>query len=95
MVTIDSDQGQSGASSADREGFHIWWPRSVWAQPASCWVWRSSTSGPQQCGLGPPLKICALSDILICDEDGLYNPSDFNDRLLLGLKGTMSEAELH
>src|SRR5260370_12267013 len=41
------------------------------------------------------LEICALSDTLILDEDGLYNPSDFNDRLLLGLKGTMSEAELH
>ncbi len=41
------------------------------------------------------LEICALSETLIVDEDGLYNPSDFNDRLLLGLKGTMSEAELH
>ena len=41
------------------------------------------------------LEICALSGTLICDEDGLYDPTDFNDRLLLGLKGTMSEAELH
>jgi DNA invertase Pin-like site-specific DNA recombinase len=41
------------------------------------------------------LEICALSKTLICDEDGLYDPGDFNDRLLLGLKGTMSEAELH
>jgi DNA invertase Pin-like site-specific DNA recombinase len=41
------------------------------------------------------LEICALTDTLILDEDGLYNPADFNDRLLLGLKGTMSEAELH
>ena len=41
------------------------------------------------------LEICALSGTLICDEDGLYDPGDFNDRLLLGLKGTMSEAELH
>ena len=41
------------------------------------------------------LEICALSRTLICDEDGLYDPADFNDRLLLGLKGTMSEAELH
>jgi DNA invertase Pin-like site-specific DNA recombinase len=41
------------------------------------------------------LEICALSDTLICDEDGLYDPGEFNDRLLLGLKGTMSEAELH
>ncbi len=41
------------------------------------------------------LEICALAGTLICDEDGLYDPADFNDRLLLGLKGTMSEAELH
>ena len=41
------------------------------------------------------LEICALTDTLILDEDGVYDPADFNDRLLLGLKGTMSEAELH
>jgi DNA invertase Pin-like site-specific DNA recombinase len=41
------------------------------------------------------LEICALADTLILDEDGIYDPSHFNDRLLLGLKGTMSEAELH
>jgi DNA invertase Pin-like site-specific DNA recombinase len=41
------------------------------------------------------LEICALTDTLICDEDGLYDPSDFNDRMLRGLKGTLSEAELH
>lgn len=41
------------------------------------------------------LEICALTDTLILDEDGLYHPAQFNDRLLLGLKGTMSEAELH
>src|SRR6187397_3546388 len=41
------------------------------------------------------LEICALADALILDEDGVYDPAHFNDRLLLGLKGTMSEAELH
>jgi DNA invertase Pin-like site-specific DNA recombinase len=41
------------------------------------------------------LELCALADTLILDEDGLYDPAHFNDRLLLGLKGTMSEAELH
>ncbi len=41
------------------------------------------------------LEICALTDALILDEDGVYDPAHFNDRLLLGLKGTMSEAELH
>jgi hypothetical protein len=38
------------------------------------------------------LEICALADTLICDEDGLYDPTDFNDRLLLGMKGQLSEA---
>ena len=41
------------------------------------------------------LEICALAETLILDEDGIYDPGHFNDRLLLGLKGTMSEAELH
>jgi DNA invertase Pin-like site-specific DNA recombinase len=41
------------------------------------------------------LEICALFDTLIADADGVYDPSSYNDRLLLGLKGTMSEAELH
>ena len=41
------------------------------------------------------LEICALTETLILDEDGLYDPTDYNDRLLLGLKGTLSEAELH
>jgi len=41
------------------------------------------------------LEICAITDTLILDEDDIYHPAEFNDRLLLGLKGTMSEAELH
>jgi DNA invertase Pin-like site-specific DNA recombinase len=41
------------------------------------------------------LDLCALTDTLIADADGIYSPGEFNDRLLLGLKGTMSEAELH
>jgi hypothetical protein len=41
------------------------------------------------------LELCALTGTLIADQDGVYSPGDFNDRLLLGLKGTMSEAELH
>jgi DNA invertase Pin-like site-specific DNA recombinase len=41
------------------------------------------------------LEICAFSGTLLIDEDGCYDPADFNDQLLLGLKGTMSQAELH
>ena len=67
----------------------------AWAKPASSWdlrsrVWRETT--PTGTAL---LEICALADTLILDEDGVYDPASFNDRLLLGLKGTMSEAELH
>src|SRR6266700_887992 len=41
------------------------------------------------------LEICALTDTLVIDEEGIYDPGHYNDRLLLGFKGTMSEAELH
>ena len=41
------------------------------------------------------LDLCAMTDTLIADADGMYHPGDYNDRLVLGLKGTMSEAELH
>ena len=94
IVVIDSDLGRSGADS-DREGF----ARLVAAVGLGevgvvlglevSRLARSSTDWHRL------LEICALTDTLICDEDGLYDPGHFNDRLLLGLKGTMSEAELH
>jgi len=43
----------------------------------------------------PLLELCAVFGTLLADQDGLYDPRDYNDRLLLGLKGTLSEAELH
>ena len=95
IITIDTDQGQSGASAADREGF----PRLV----AEVGIGRAgivlglevSRLARNSADWHRLLEICALSDTLICDEDGLYDPGWVNDRLLLGLKGTMSEAELH
>lgn len=92
---IDSDLGKSGASSADREGFQkvvgevgmgragIVLGLEVSRLARNCTDWHRL------------LEICALTDTLILDEDGIYSPGDFNDRLLLGLKGTMSDAELH
>src|ERR1700724_2983329 len=92
---IDCDQGQSGASTAEREGFQklvvevglgkagIVMGLEVSRLAGNCADWHRL------------LEICALSGTLILDEDGLYDPGHFNDRLLLGLKGTMSEAELH
>ena len=95
VVTIDSDLGQSAASAVDREGFqklvaevglgHVGIVLGLEVSRLA----RSSTDWHRL------LEICALTDTLILDEDGVYEPGHFNDRLLLGLKGTMSEAELH
>lgn len=95
IIIIDHDQGQSGASTVDREGFQrlvtevglgragIVMGLEVSRLARNCADWHRL------------LEICALTRTLILDEDGLYDPGHFNDRLLLGLKGTMSEAELH
>lgn len=95
LVVIDEDQGRSGASTAEREGFQrlvadvglgkagIVMGLEVSRLARNCADWHRL------------LEICALTHTLILDEDGLYDPGQFNDRLLLGLKGTMSEAELH
>jgi DNA invertase Pin-like site-specific DNA recombinase len=95
IIVIDNDQGHSGSSAVDREGFKklvaevgvghaglvIGLEVSRLARKSSDWYHL--------------LEICAFTDTLILDEDGLYDPAHFNDRLLLGLKGTMSEVELH
>jgi DNA invertase Pin-like site-specific DNA recombinase len=95
IVVIDHDQGQSGASTVEREGFQrlvadvglgkagIVMGLEVSRLARNCADWHRL------------LEICALTHCLILDEDGLYDPGHFNDRLLLGLKGAMSEAELH
>jgi DNA invertase Pin-like site-specific DNA recombinase/DNA-binding transcriptional regulator YiaG len=95
IVTIDTDQGQSGASSADREGFQHLVAEVGLGRAGIVLGLEVSRLARNSADWHRLLEICALSDTLICDEDGLYNPADFNDRLLLGLKGTMSEAELH
>ncbi|SDE59731.1 recombinase family protein [Belnapia rosea] len=95
IVVIDDDLGRSAASALDRPGFqrlvaevglgHVGLILGIEVSrlARSCRDWHQL------------LEICALFDTLIADADGLYGPSGYNDRLLLGLKGTMSEAELH
>jgi DNA invertase Pin-like site-specific DNA recombinase len=94
-VVVDDDLGRSGASMEGRPGFqrlvaevglgHVGMVLGVEMSrlARSCRDWHQL------------LEICALFDTLIADTDGVYDAGDFNDRLLLGLKGTMSEAELH
>ena len=92
---IDDDQGISGSSIAGREGFQkllaeisagrvgIVLGLEMSRLARSCKDWHTL------------LELCAIYQTLLADADGLYDPSNYNDRLLLGLKGTMSEAELH
>jgi DNA invertase Pin-like site-specific DNA recombinase/DNA-binding transcriptional regulator YiaG len=95
IVVIDCDQGHSGASAADREGFQRLVGEVGVGRAGVVLGLEVSRLARNNADWHRLLEICALTDTLICDEDGLYNPGDFNDRLLLGLKGTMSEAELH
>ena len=92
---IDQDQGHSGASTLGRDGF-----QALVAEVGlkhcgavlSLEVSRLARSCSDWYHL---LEICALTDTLVIDEEGIYDPGHYNDRLLLGFKGTMSEAELH
>ena len=95
ITVIDIDQGQSGASAADREGFQqlvaeVSLGRAGIVLGLECSRLARDSADWQQL-----IKICAHNDCLICDEDGLYDPRAFNDRLVLGMKGQISEYELH
>lgn len=92
---IDSDLGKSGASSSDREGFQALVGEVGMGRAGIVLGLEVSRLARNSTDWHRLLEICALTDTLILDEDGIYNPGDFNDRLLLGLKGTMSDAELH
>ena len=95
IITIDSDLGVSGTSSDNRQGFKKLVSEVGMGHAglvASLEVSRLCRNSSDWARL---LEICALTDTLIMDEDGIYDVNDFNDRLLLGLKGTMSEAEMH
>jgi DNA invertase Pin-like site-specific DNA recombinase len=95
IVVIDSDLGQSGASAADREGFQRLVRDVSLGRAGLVMGLEVSRLARNSTDWHRLLELCALTDTLILDEDGLYEPAHFNDRLLLGLKGTMSEAELH
>ena len=95
VAVVDEDTGRSGASSDGRLGF-----RELVAEVGLGHVGlilALETSRLARCSADwhRLLDLCALTGTLIADGDGVYSPADFNDRLLLGLKGTMSEAELH
>src|SRR5437016_5206715 len=94
VIVIDSDLGQSAAAS-DREGFQHLVAEVGMGHAGIVLGLEVSRLARNSMDWHRLLEICALTGALISDEDGVYNPAHFNDRLLLGLKGTMSEAELH
>jgi DNA invertase Pin-like site-specific DNA recombinase len=95
ITVIDIDQGQSGASAADREGFQQLVAEVSLGRAGIVLGLECSRLARNNADWHQLLELCAMTGTLICDEDGLYDPRSFNDRLILGMKGQISEAELH
>ncbi|MDQ2831323.1 MAG: recombinase family protein, partial [Chloroflexota bacterium] len=92
---IDDDLGKSGASAVDRTGFQRLVAEVSLGHVGLILGIEMSRLARSCADWYPLLELCALFGTLIADSDGVYDPAQYNDRLLLGLKGTMSEAELH
>lgn len=92
---IDCDQGHSGASSEGRTGFQQLVAAVGLGEVGLVLGLEVSRLARNSSDWHRLLELCSMTQTWISDEDGLYDPQAFNDRLLLGLKGTMSEAELH
>lgn len=95
IMVIDDDQAHSADSAAQREGFQRLVAEVSLSQAGIVMGLEVSRMARNCADWHRLLELCALTHCLVLDCDGLYDPAHFNDRLLLGLKGTMSEAELH
>ena len=95
IVIIDDDLGLSGATAHQRSGFARMAAEVALAHVGIILGLEVSRLARNNADWYRLLDLCSMTNTLIGDADGIYHPSLFNDRLLLGLKGTMSEAELH
>jgi DNA invertase Pin-like site-specific DNA recombinase len=95
VAVVDDDTGRSGASSEGRLGFRELVAEVGLGHVGLILALETSRLARSSADWHQLLDLCALTGTLIADQDGVYSPAEFNDRLLLGLKGTMSEAELH
>ena len=93
--TIDNDLGISGAAAQNRDGFQHLVSQVAMGRAGIVLGLEVSRLARNNADWHRLLELAALSHTLMLDEDGIYDPAHFNDRLLLGLKGAMSEAELH
>ena len=95
IVTVDSDLGETATSVADRQGFQKLMTEVSLGRVGLVMGLEVSRLARNNADWARLLEICAITDTLILDEEGVYDPTDFNDRLLLNMKGTFSEVELH
>ncbi len=95
IIIIDDDLGLSGDGVTERSGFSNMTVKVALGEVGIILGIEVSRLARNNAEWYRLLDLCAMTDTLIGDDDGLYHPAMFNDRLLLGLKGTMSEAELH
>ena len=95
IITIDQDLGKSGADAKNRDGFQALVSEVSNNLVGAVACIECSRLSRSSTDWGRLTQYCAFTNTLLIDADGIYDPNDFNDRLLLGLKGTMSEAELH
>jgi DNA invertase Pin-like site-specific DNA recombinase len=95
VVIIDDDLGLSGSTTDKRSGFARLTSEVALANVGIVLGLEVSRLARNNADWYRLLELCGVTDTLIGDSDGVYHPALFNDRLLLGLKGTMSEAELH
>ena len=95
IVVVDQDQGRSGASTEGRDGFQQLVAEVGLGHAGAVFSLEASRLARSCIDWYRLLEICAITKTLVVDEEGVYDPSQYNDRLLLGFKGTMSEAELH
>ena len=92
---IDGDLGISGSGRSKRPGFSQLVTSVSLGEVGAVFGLEISRLARSSADLMKLLELCGLFGTLVIDEDGIYDMSDFNDRLLIGLKGTMGEAELH
>ena len=95
VEVIDEDQGQSGTSVRNRQGFTRLVSQVAMGEVGAIFGLEVSRLARSCADWHRLLEVAALSKTLIVDEDGVYDPNHYNDRLLLGLKGTLSEAEIY
>lgn len=95
VKVLDGDLGLSGTEMSQREDFKLLVAEVSMQKVGGVFALEASRLSRSCVDWHRLLELCALTGTLIVDEDGTYDPAQFNDQLLLGLKGTMSQAELH